>query len=69
MHSSNEDSPNPLEFKSPAILVLDKALSMLLKDPVEDKLFTHEFSKFDQQSVTDAFKLLHDHQLIQLADG
>ena len=69
MHTVTKDSPGPTDFNSSAIQVLDKAFTLLLNDSVEDKLFTHTFAKFDEQSVTDAFKLLHDHQLINLKDG
>lgn len=68
MHTVTKDSPGPTDFNSSAIQVLDKAFTLLLNDSVEDKLFTHTFAKFDEQSVTDAFKLLHDHQLINLND-
>ena len=68
-HSTAEDSSDPNEYKSPAVQVPDKAFTLLLNDTVEDKLFTHTFTKFDKDSVTDAFKLLHNHQIIQLKDG
>ena len=68
-HSTAEDSSDPTEFKSAAVQVLDKAFTLLLNETVEDKLFTHTFTKFDKDSVTDAFKLLHNHQITQLKDG
>ena len=68
-HSTAEDSSDPTEYKSPAVQVLDKAFTLLLNDTVEYKLFTHTFTKFDKDSVTDVFKILHNHQITQLKDG
>ena len=68
-HSTAEDSSDPTEYKSPAVQVLNKAFTLLLNDTVEYKLFTHTFTKFDKDSVTDVFKILHNHQITQLKDG
>ena len=75
-HSTAEDSSDPTEYSSdpteynsPAVQVLNKAFTLLLNDTVEYKLFTHTFTKFDKDSVTDVFKILHNHQITQLKDG